>query len=139
MFLDFGKHKSKHGPFKTNGPLPALWVFVSYKKYVWICNIDRGLMNQYCHYLLWLRSDSIFLTDPYRQCEFPDASGCFLTDNLMRGSLWQVDGVSFHPAQSRSAGACVQASPIDAFRKNARSVKTITFYPFLFFSLLKRL
>ena len=84
-------------------------------------------------------SDSIFLTDSYGQCEFPDASGCFLIDNLMRGSSLQVDGVSFQPAQPRSAGVSVQASLIGTFRKNSRSVKTITFSAHLeFFSFLKR-
>ena len=69
------------------------------------------------------------LTDPYEQCEFPDGSGLFLIDNQMRGSSWQVDGVSFQAAQPRPAGAYVQASPIGAFRKN--SVKIITFFPHL--------
>ena len=67
------------------------------------------------------------LTDPYEQCEIPDGSGLFLIDNQMGGSSWQVDGVSLQPAQTRSAGGCVRASPIGAFRKNSRSVKIITF------------
>ena len=67
------------------------------------------------------------LTDPYGPYEFPDGSGLFLIDNIMRGSSWQVDGVSLQPAQTRSAGTCVQASRIGAFRKNSRSVKIITF------------
>ena len=64
-----------------------------------------------------------------------DASGCFLID-VMRGLSWQVDGVSLQHVQPRLAGACVQASPIGAFRKDARSVKTITFSTHLYFFFL---
>ena len=71
-------------PIRLTAHLPSFRVFVSYKKHVWICKIDWRLMNGY--YLLQLRSDSIFLTNPYGQCEFPNASGCFLIDSLMRGS-----------------------------------------------------
>ena len=46
----------------------------------------------------------------------------------MRGLSWQVGGVSFQPAQARSAGPCLEASPIGVFRKkNLRAVKAITF------------
>ena len=114
-------------PFRLTALLPPLSVFVSCKKHAWICKIHRRLMDECYHYLLWLRSDSILLTDPYGQCEFSDGSGFFLIDNLMRSSSWQVDGVSLQPAQTRSVGACVQAFPIGAFRKNSRSVKIFTF------------
>ena len=70
------------------------------------------------------------MTDPYRQCKFSDASGYFSVENLMRGSLWQVDGVSFQTVQLRSAGAYALAAPIDAFRKTQGHFKLLPFPSF---------
>ena len=58
----------------------------------------------------------------------------------MRGSLWQVDGVSFQPAQPRSAGACVQASLLVLSEKTQGQLKLLPFPPICsFFSFLERL
>ena len=88
-----------------------------------------------------MRNNSTFLTDPYRQCKFPGASGRFLIDNLMRGLSWQVGGVSFQPAQARSAGPCLEASPIGVFRKKSQGQLKLLPFPVIcnFFSFLKRL
>ena len=48
----------------------------------------------------------------------------------MRGSLWQVDGVSFQTVQPRSVGAYALASPIDAFRKTQGHFKLLPFPSF---------
>ena len=56
----------------------------------------------------------VFLTDPYGQCEFSDASGCFSLKNLMKGPLWQVDNISLQPVQPRSVDTSAQVSPIGA-------------------------
>ena len=72
------------------------------------------------------------MSDPYGQCKFPDTSGHFPLKNLMRGSLWQVDDALFQPVKPMSGGACAQASPIGAFKKNLK-VRASFDYLYIFF------
>ena len=48
--------------------------------------------------------------------------------------MWQVDDVSFQPAQPRSAGACVQTPLLVLSEKTQGQLKLLRFLPiFIFF------